>query len=197
MPMGPAVDGLAAVRARIAAIETRFAVRPLAAAAPVAATAGFDDLLRTQLTSSSTPAVQLEPGRYGSLRPPAELAAHGNGRIPASALVPIGHGDHRLHAPAARAFERLEAAAAADGVSIGVTDSYRSLDAQVRLAEEKGLYSQGGLAAEPGTSAHGWGLALDLDLDDAAQAWMRANAWRHGFVEDTPREPWHWTYRPA
>ncbi len=26
---------------------------------------------------------------------------------------------------------------------------------------------------------------------------MRENGWRNGFVEDVPREPWHWTYRPA
>jgi hypothetical protein len=26
---------------------------------------------------------------------------------------------------------------------------------------------------------------------------MRENGWRYGFVEDTPREPWHWGFRPA
>ncbi|QGG97136.1 hypothetical protein GH723_14760 [Actinomarinicola tropica] len=64
-------------------------------------------------------------------------------------------------------------------------------------ATEKGLYSQGGLAATPGTSNHGWGLSVDLDLNPASEAWMKANAPRFGFVEDVPREPWHWTYRPA
>jgi LAS superfamily LD-carboxypeptidase LdcB len=81
-------------------------------------------------------------------------------------------------------------------VDIGITDSYRSYDAQVDVARRKGLYSQGGLAAQPGTSPHGWGVAADLDLDDdAAQRWMRANAGRFGFVEDTPRELWHWVYK--
>jgi D-alanyl-D-alanine carboxypeptidase len=194
------VDGLAAVQSRIAAIEHRFGVR---APAPVAqplttSAASFEETLRTQLASAATtPAHQLAPGQYGSLEPPAALVAYGNGRVPAAMLTPIGDGGHRLYAPAARSYEQLAAAARADGVSIGITDSYRTYDAQVRLAEEKGLYSQGGLAAEPGTSNHGWGLALDLDLDPSAQAWMRANAWRFGFVEDTPREPWHWTYRPA
>ena len=56
-------------------------------------------------------------------------------------------------------------AARRDGVSIGVTDSYRSYGEQVDLARRKGLYSQGGLAAKPGTSDHGWGLSLDLDLE--------------------------------
>ena len=89
----------------------------------------------------------------------------------------------------------MAADAAAQGVHIGVTDSYRSYDAQVSLAQRKGLYRNGGLAATPGTSNHGWGRALDLDLDAKAQAWLRANAGRYGFVEDVPREPWHWTYR--
>ncbi len=117
-----------------------------------------------------------------------------NGRLPDEALTPIGVGSHRLAAPAASAFTRLSAAAEADGVTIGVTDSYRSYDAQVDVANRKGLYSQGGLAAKPGTSDHGLGLALDLDLDTKALSWMRANAGRFGFVEDTPRESWHWKF---
>ena len=117
-----------------------------------------------------------------------------NGRLPDEALTPIGVGSHRLAAPAASAFTKLSAAAEADGVTIGVTDSYRSYDAQVDVANRKGLYSQGGLAAKPGTSDHGLGLALDLDLDTNALSWMRANAGRFGFVEDTPRESWHWKF---
>lgn len=192
------MDGLSAVQARIATIESHLAQLTRAPAAPAATvgTASFDDVLRSHL-EPTTSAVQLAPGEYGRLQPPTELLAYGNGQIPAAALTPIGDGTHRLYAPAARSFEQLFAAADADGVTIGMTDSYRSYDAQVRLAEEKGLYSEGGLAAEPGTSNHGWGLALDLDLDDRAQAWMRTNGWRYGFVEDTPREPWHWTYRPS
>lgn len=126
---------------------------------------------------------------------PGDLERYGNGRIPADVLVPIGVGDHRLWAPAAEAFKSLQAAAAQEDVRIGVTDSYRSYAAQVKVAEEKGLYAQGGLAARPGTSDHGWGMALDLDLDARALTWMRANAPRYGFVEDTPREPWHWAFQ--
>lgn len=126
---------------------------------------------------------------------PADLARYGNGRIPADALATVSGTSHRLWAPAAEAFDSLRAAAARDGVRIGITDSYRSYDAQVDVAARKGLYSQGGLAAAPGTSPHGWGLAVDLDLDDRAQAWMRANAGAYGFAEDTPREPWHWVYQ--
>ena len=117
-----------------------------------------------------------------------------NGRISPENLTPIG-GGHSLAGPAAPAFQRLVAAAARDGVAFGVNDSYRSFQEQVALARSKGLYSQGGLAATPGTSQHGWGLAVDLDLDPKAQAWMRANGPRFGFHEDVPREPWHWTFQ--
>lgn len=144
-----------------------------------------------------TPAVQKTPGAYGPLTPPAELVVYGNGAVPSEALAPVGDTNHRLWAPAANGLTALMEDAAADGIDIGITDSYRPLAVQERLAREKGLYSQGGLAAVPGTSNHGWGMATDLDLDQPALDWMRENGWRYGFVEDVPREPWHWTYRPA
>lgn len=130
----------------------------------------------------------------GGVRAPVELLAYGNGQVPTDVLAPIGFGGHRLWQPAAEAFTALVADAEADGIAIGVTDSYRRYEMQVDVARRKGLYSEGGLAARPGTSNHGWGLALDLILDDEAQAWMRANANRYFFFEDTPREPWHWVY---
>jgi LAS superfamily LD-carboxypeptidase LdcB len=91
----------------------------------------------------------------------------------------------------------MAADAGAAGVNLGVTDSYRSYDQQVDLARRKGLYSQGGLGATPGASAHGWGLAVDVDVNDQGQAWLRANAGRYGFVEAVPREPWHWEFHGA
>lgn len=128
---------------------------------------------------------------------PADLAAYGNGRVPESALAPVAGSRERLWGPAADSLNRLIGAAAADGVTIGVTDGYRSYDAQVDLVRRKGLYSQGGLAAAPGTSEHGWGMAADLALDSSGLAWMRANAGRFGFAETTPRESWHWSFDPA
>ena len=128
---------------------------------------------------------------------PRALAGYGNGLIPESALAPINGSNQRMWAPAAEQLNKLMADAAASGVSISVTDGYRSYDSQVRVAAEKGLYSQGGVAAQPGTSQHGWGLATDLKLDATAQAWMRAHAKDYGFVENVPREPWHWEFAPA
>ncbi len=183
-----------------------------AGTAPMAATGAASDPDVALTSPAASPALLLEgrsasgavaltpatvrSGSYGRLEPPAELISFGNGRIPAESLAPVGDTGHRLYQPAADALNILRADAEAAGVTIGITDSYRPLAVQESLAERKGLYSQGGLAAVPGTSNHGWGLATDLNLDGSALAWMRANASRYGFVEDVPREPWHWTYRP-
>lgn len=136
-------------------------------------------------------------GGYGSMPVPPSLAAFGNGKIPADALTPLRQSGHRMYAPAAAAWDGLVSAAAADGVSIRITDSYRSYDQQVDLVRRKGLYSEGGLGARPGTSNHGWGLAVDADVNDARTLdWIRTNGPRFGFVEAVPREPWHWEFRP-
>ncbi len=136
-------------------------------------------------------------GGFGRMPVPNELAPLGNGRIPSDRLQPIVQSGHRLYAPAAAAWDGLVAAAAADGIDLRITDSYRSFDQQVDLAARKGLYRNGGLAATPGTSNHGWGLAVDADVTDPdTLAWVRSNGPRFGFVEAVPREPWHWEYRP-
>ncbi|MCW2137065.1 M15 family metallopeptidase [Actinoplanes cyaneus] len=127
---------------------------------------------------------------------PEDLVAYGNGKIPANALGQVGGTRHKLWAPAAQKLTQMIADAQQDGVKIGITDSYRPYEEQVDLARRKGLYSQGGLAAKPGTSEHGWGMATDLDLNPEALAWMRKNADRYGFVENVKRESWHWAFRP-
>ncbi|SDT65528.1 M15 family metallopeptidase [Actinoplanes derwentensis] len=127
---------------------------------------------------------------------PEDLVAYGNGKIPAEALGQVGDTNHKLWAPAAQSLTRMIDDAKRDGVKIGITDSYRPYEEQVDLARRKGLYSQGGLAAKPGTSEHGWGMATDLDLNSDALSWMRKNGKNYGYVENVPRESWHWAYRP-
>lgn len=197
------MDGISAVTARISEIRALVHPAPLRPAAPPPSVAVATAAPARSSTGSPVPfadalATALAGGGPASAATGPSVAAlkstYRNGRIPAEALVPIGRGEHRLAAPAATALSALLATAERDGIDIGVTDSYRSFEAQVDVARRKGLYSQGGLAAEPGTSSHGWGLAVDLDLDADAQAWMRTHAGRFGFVEDTPREPWHWAF---
>jgi D-alanyl-D-alanine carboxypeptidase len=128
---------------------------------------------------------------------PTDLAAYGNGKIPANALEPVGDTKFKLWAPAAESLTTMIADAKKDGVTIGINESYRPYDEQVALAKQKGLYSQGGLAAKPGTSEHGWGMAADLQLNGQALTWMRQNAGKYGFDNNVPRENWHWAYKPA
>jgi hypothetical protein len=166
-------------------IQRRMGVGPPSTAAPFAVV-----LERTQQARSSSSVDGVSAGRA-----PAGLEAYGNGRIPQAALAPIALGQHRLWAPAADSFRQMAASAAAAGVRLDITGSYRSYDEQVAVARSKGLYSQGGLAAQPGTSTHGWGLSVDVDATPKALAWLRQHGREFGFVEDVPREPWHWTYR--
>ncbi|MCE9620968.1 MAG: M15 family metallopeptidase [Actinomycetia bacterium] len=133
-------------------------------------------------------------GVTSSTHVPELLQQFGNGRVPRELLTLIGIGQHRLWGPAAESFIAMRAAAADAGVAISVTDSYRNYDQQVDLAERKGLTINGGLAATPGKSEHGWGLAVDADVDGAGLAWLKANAAEFGWVMPTTREPWHWEF---
>ena len=209
-PAGAGFDG--ALRSAVATAPTQTqAVRTLAPSSTLGAMVGTSGIV-TPLTvatinrpgslsalgafpGTGVPASAPTPGSTStSTTVPDTLRAYGNGRIPAEVMTPIGISSHRLWGPAATAFMTMRAAAAAEGVDIGVTDSYRSYEQQVELAARKGLYKNGGYAAVPGTSQHGWGLAVDVDVDPAGLAWMRANAGRFGYVEAVPREPWHWEY---
>lgn len=192
------LQGIEGVTGRISQIQANIAQLGVAGPArPAGSTTSgtaFAAALNQAVTSTDTGA----SGASAALNEdgvPVSLAAYGNGKIPEQALSKVGNTGHRLWAPAADALESMITAARRDGVKIGITDSYRPYAEQVDLVRRKGLYSQGGLAAEPGTSDHGWGMAADLNLNAKAQAWMRANGPRFGFHEDTPREPWHWGFK--
>jgi D-alanyl-D-alanine carboxypeptidase len=182
---------IADIQSRIIALQTQQAAATKPASAAATDGSSFASYLSDAVATRSTATYKLNSDGV-----PTDLAAYGNGRIPTTALERVGDTGHSLWAPAAESLNRLLADAKRDGVTIGITDSYRSYDEQVSLARRKGLYSQGGLAAKPGTSEHGWGMAADLDLNAKALSWMRANAARYGFEENVPRESWHWAYKP-
>jgi len=198
--------GIEAVNSRIADIQSRMiamqtqqatATKTASAASGTSAPAGsfataLADAMGTQSSAGTAKSYALN-----SKGIPTELAGYGNGKIPANALEQVGNTNHKLWAPAAESLTRMVSDAKAQGVTIGITDSYRSFDEQVDVARRKGLYSQGGLAAKPGTSEHGWGMATDLDLNAKATSWMKQHGADYGFVNNVSREPWHWAYKPA
>jgi D-alanyl-D-alanine carboxypeptidase len=135
---------------------------------------------------------------------PADAATgHPNGQLPVEALCALpGPDGHQLRPDAARALVTLGAAYAAElGEPLCLTDSYRSLGSQQALAARKP-----GLAARPGTSEHGWGLAVDVgcgaeSYDTPQNAWLVDNAGRFGWGQPAwaqkggaRQEPWHWEY---
>jgi transglycosylase-like protein with SLT domain/D-alanyl-D-alanine carboxypeptidase-like protein/putative Flp pilus-assembly TadE/G-like protein len=90
----------------------------------------------------------------------------------------------------ARAFDRMEAAARADGVRLIVTSGYRS------DAEQAKLYAQHPdpkWVAPAGKSLHRWGTELDLG-PRGAYRWLARNAERFHFVQRYSWEPWHYGY---
>ena len=124
-----------------------------------------------------------------------------------------------LQATAARAWQRMRAAAAGDGVVLEAISGYRSHDYQLGIFTRKlarGLQVGDILQvnAAPGYSEHHGGCALDIGTPGApaaetsfestpAFAWLQCNAQPHGFTLSYPRdnphgivyEPWHWRHR--
>lgn len=117
-----------------------------------------------------------------------------------------------------RAWRRLSAAAAADGVTLALVSGFRSRLYQARILATKlarGLARESILAvnAAPGYSEHHSGRAIDIgtpgcapaepDFEHtAAYAWLSARAAGYGFRLSYPRgnphgivfEPWHWLH---
>ncbi|GAA1411506.1 M15 family metallopeptidase [Oerskovia paurometabola] len=147
-----------------------------------------------------------------------------NGRLPASALVGLSIGG-TLHADAAAAFERLRPAfEAGTGVPLRATDTYRTYAVQESIFLDRyrpqatGSGTLGDVriwngvryvrikdaaAAVPGTSNHGWGLAVDFSsginssFSSPTYLWMAANAPSYGWSNAVGRligEPWHWEF---
>lgn len=155
---------------------------------------------------SGTPAhaAPLSSSASASATTSADWDGYENGRIPESALCAISWQavDH-LRCDAAAKFGALNAAYKAKwGVNICVNDAYRSFEKQVALYQELGP----GVAAVPGTSNHGWGVAVDLGcgvgiFGNARHVWFAANAPTYGFTQpewaligSSRAEPWHWQF---
>jgi len=127
-----------------------------------------------------------------------------NGRIPTSAMehsAETGYG----HPLAVKSWKELTAEAFAAGFDVkGLM--YRSYGGQEALTTGMGV-------SVPGTSNHGWGLAVDVTLLSTGSEsistrfkrpeylWLQANAARFGWGTptwaqegNTKPEPWHWEF---
>jgi D-alanyl-D-alanine carboxypeptidase len=135
------------------------------------------------------------------LGPPAAIGCGPNGQIRPSCLAPIYGG--RLLIPAARAWNAMNARAPpACGLRLyplGSMSSYRTYAQQVYLWNSPPHAHNTAWKAYPGTSNHGWGLAVDLATPAMRSCVDRIGA-RYGFSKrcsDAPIEWWHIRWSPV
>jgi zinc D-Ala-D-Ala carboxypeptidase len=126
----------------------------------------------------------------------------------------------KLLPPAARAWQRMLAAAATDDVPLIAISGFRSVARQTeiiagKLAAGQPLAKILRCVAAPGYSEHHTARAIDIgspehiELDEAfaktsAFRWLESHAHEFGFHLSFPRgnphgivyEPWHWCWRP-
>lgn len=165
---------------------------------------------------------------------PSDLTGTTNGKLPSNLLTPVKPNEKwQMHHVAARAWEAMRSEAWKDGIKLSVSGNpYRSYDRQAELFNQrytstftpgvntqqdqrvwngKRYYKRLGVAAVavPGTSNHGWGLAVDTAIDADGDLgfewppksidqntinWLLANAAKYGFSWELQSEPWHLRY---
>jgi len=169
--------------------------------------AGLDALERAT-ASAIRAADALDPG--APVAPGAAAVTAGplrpDGTVDPAVLCPVPFAPGaRLRCDAVADLVRLDEVFLAEhGEHLPVGDTYRTYEQQVALKAAKG-----GLAATPGASRHGWGVAVDFrgfggvgDFDQPLYRWMVAHAPAFGWVHPAgmgpggagPHEPWHWEY---
>jgi hypothetical protein len=157
---------------------------------------------------------------------PQVVRPYGNGKIPKELLLPCGIRNFTMVEPAARACRAMVTAAAADGIRLDATGTFRSYDQQVQMFTQR--YSKKpiagrktkkwngetywqkpgvAMAASPGTSKHGLGVTADLaqrstggqlePVGTATLEWLAAHGPEFGFWNSVKSEAWHWPYFPG
>jgi D-alanyl-D-alanine carboxypeptidase len=118
---------------------------------------------------------------------------------------------------AADPLRKMMTDATAAGVNFELVSTYRSIEDQQTIYDERAEAGSTGdvdsTSARAGYSEHHTGLAVDVKIADCAlncfgttrrYAWLQANAANYGFIERYPNslgeitgyvhEPWHWRY---
>lgn len=117
--------------------------------------------------------------------------------------------------PAAQAaFDKMQAAAKNDGLSLSICSGFRSYETQKNLynnyVARDGKAKADTYSARPGHSEHQTGLGLDINKANDSFAntpeakWLAENCWKYGFIIRYPQgkeditgykyEPWHVRY---
>lgn len=153
-----------------------------------------------------------------AVKVPAALRAYANGKIPGELLQQCGLRTFVMADPAAGAMRAMVAAAAGDGITLSATGTWRSYEDQKRLFLSRYVTRNTGgktkvwngktywqlpkvaMAATPGSSNHGFGLAADLSnsptvgIGGPTLKWMADHGPDFGFWNTVKSEAWHWSY---
>lgn len=118
--------------------------------------------------------------------------------------------DNTMTTATACAYDKLRSAAWAEEVWVKITSGFRTVGRQRYFWQcyQCQCCNSGNLAAVPGTSPHGVGVALDLNTNCGRQygnrpncggsrvyQWLYNNAHKYGFKRTVQSEPWHWEYK--
>ena len=127
--------------------------------------------------------------------------------------LPEDYGE-ALTAETLAAFEEMQAAAAAEGLSLQIVSGFRTYATQANLytryVRRDGAAEAETYSARPGFSEHQTGLAMDINMADSSFAetpegrWLAEHAAEYGFILRYPEgksevtgyifEPWHFRY---
>ncbi|MGN0638599.1 MAG: D-alanyl-D-alanine carboxypeptidase family protein [Huintestinicola sp.] len=157
-----------------------------------------------------------------ALPAPAETEAAGSSQLTYIDGILIANKTYSLpadYAPgvdpdAQAAFDRMQSAAAAEGLNIYISSGFRSYEYQTELYEryvkKSGKSEADRYSARPGHSEHQTGLAFDLNTidisfaDTAEYDWLKVHCAEYGFLIRYPEngesktgymyEPWHIRY---
>jgi D-alanyl-D-alanine carboxypeptidase len=167
---------------------------PLSVLPPASLVSADATAVRSTLTASRSADRDPLPGCDGAKRPSGS-----NGQLDPADLCTLWDGHSQLRADAAVSFAVLnQAFVARFGADMCLSSGYRTLAQQRAVKSEKG-----GLAAPPGKSNHGWGLAMDLcpsETTGAKWEWLNENGPAYGWDNPSwarpggsgPYEKWHW-----
>lgn len=183
--------------------------------------------LRFQLPTAVLPtavsSLPVPPTSSPPAASPTDLLGHlPYAEAPAAELVPLSSGGGiMLHRAAAKKFEEMVSAAAADGVTLSAISGFRTTADQnmlffdVKAERGEDATKRAAVSAPPGYSEHHTGYAVDIGDGDAPSAdlqfgfdqtrafkWLKENAayysFEMSFAKGNPMgvsyEPWHWRF---
>ena len=122
-----------------------------------------------------------------------------------------------LYSACSRAFNKMKAAAANDGISIWISSGFRNYNTQKHLydyyCQRDGSAAADSYSARPGHSEHQSGMSIDVNSASTGDyngiykkvgEWLAEHCWEYGFIIRYPQgkeavtgyryEPWHIRY---